>query len=193
MHSKNIRVIAGAERGRKIWGPGDRSIRPATGMIKEYMFNIIQNTVHDADVLDLFAGTGSLGIEALSRGARHVTFVDSSPAAVELIHKNLGLLKNTEGEYTVVKNDAIKYVNDSAQKSASFDIIFADPPFPYDGTAELVNLIDRLNILAENGLFIVRYNRDIRSELNTKTLKALKYREFGDSRLSVFAHFTGQL
>ncbi len=187
MRDKNIRVIAGTEKGRKIWGPSDRSIRPATGMVKEYMFNILQSAVHGARVLDLFAGTGSLGIEALSRGAESAVFIDQSPKAIELLERNIVLLPNFRGKTKIVKIDAGKFLQTHATGESPFDVIFADPPFPYEETAEIVNTIDTSKILKGDGIFIVRYNRDIHDALRLERLTEVKYREFGDSRISVFA------
>lgn len=186
MPAKNIRIIAGSDRGRKIWGPSDISIRPATGMVKEYMFNILQAVVSGARVLDLFAGTGNLGIEALSRGADSVLFIDSSPSAVELIHRNISLLPSSAGKTKVLKSDAMKFIARSCPERVSFDIIFADPPFPYEHTAAIVNMIDETGILNNKGFFIVRYSRDIHEELRIVRLAEIKYRVFGDSRISVF-------
>ena len=184
---KNIRIIAGTDRGRKIWGPSDRSIRPATGIVKEYMFNILHDAVPGARVLDLFAGTGNLGIEALSRGADSVLFVDDYPKAVELIHKNISLLSLPTEKSKIIKSDAMKFIGAPPRDRGSFDIIFADPPFPYNQTAEIVNLIDGTDILKSDGFFIVRYNRDIHGDLRLAKLHEVKYREFGDSMISVFA------
>jgi 16S rRNA (guanine(966)-N(2))-methyltransferase RsmD len=187
MPAKNIPIIAGTQRGRKLWGPSDRSIRPATGMIKEYMFNILQSAVNGAQVLDLFSGTGNLGLEALSRGAESALFVDSSPQAIELIHKNIALLPELKGKTRVLKSDAMKFIKNPPRDRNSFDIIFADPPFPYEKTAAVVNTIDGAEIMKEDGIVIVRYNRDIRDELRLARLTGIKYREFGDSRISIFA------
>lgn len=143
-----MRVITGLARGRRLKEPEGAAIRPTTDMVKEAVFNIIQYDIEGRNVLDLFAGTGQLGIEALSRGAASVTFVDESAAAVKLVRENI---KRTEltGAKTV-QGDALSFLRGPEK----FDVIFLDPP--YDDTILEKSLIkifefDKLN---ENGIIV---------------------------------------
>ena len=123
-----MRVITGSARGRKLSEPKNYDIRPTTDNVKESIFNIIQFDVEGRRVLDLFAGTGQLGIEALSRGAKSAVFVDKSSEAIALVKQNL---KACNLEANVVREDSLSYL----ERGGKFDLIFIDPP--YD--TELVN------------------------------------------------------
>ena len=116
-----MRVITGKARGRRLREPKGMDIRPTTDMVKEAVFNILQFELEGARVLDLFAGTGQLGIEALSRGAAEAVFVDGSSAAVKIVRENLKLCGF---EARVLQGDAIGYLPSLGR----FDVVFLDPP-----------------------------------------------------------------
>ena len=116
-----MRVISGLVRGKKLREPSDYSIRPTTDMVKEALFNIIQFDLEGRKVLDLFAGTGQLGIECLSRGAASVTFVDQSKDSIGIVKQNL---KTCGFEARVVQADSISFLS----RCEKFDIILLDPP-----------------------------------------------------------------
>ena len=144
-----MRVISGAARGRKLKEPTGLDIRPTTDIVKESIFNIIQFDIEGRRVLDLFAGTGQLGIEALSRGAGSAVFIDSSPAAARLIHDNLQLC-GFSGQAAVHNRDAVKFLGNDDK----FDIVFIDPPYDTQLTKRALLKIlefDKMNI---NGIII---------------------------------------
>jgi len=148
-----MRVITGSARGRKLKTPEDYDIRPTTDNVKESLFNIIQFDIEGRRVLDLFAGTGQLGIECLSRGAREAVFVDKSREAVKIVKENL---KSCGLHGTVVQQDALSYLKGCGR----FDLIFIDPPYDaglYESVLENVNSID---ILADGGIIICESRRD---------------------------------
>ena len=172
-----MRVISGTARGRKLNQPGGYDIRPTSDLVKEAIFNIIQFDVEGRRVLDLFAGTGQLGIEALSRGAKNAVFVDSNPVAVTLIRENLkacGLMDAA----TVMARDVLRYLGsghnarygrrDSAEVRVTqsehtpdrqfeiekFDIIFLDPPYSSTLAAEAIQKIIKFDKLDTNGIMI---------------------------------------
>lgn len=123
-----MRIIAGSARGKKLLSPQDRSIRPAIDRVRESIFAILDPVIEGARVLDLFAGTGSFGLEALSRGARQVTFVDSSLDALEIVEKNiknLGFNRQT----TVLCGDALVLPDIRDLEEGAFGVVFMDPPF----------------------------------------------------------------
>lgn len=139
-----MRVISGTAGGRKLKKPAGYAIRPTSDMVKESLFNIIQFRIEGKSVLDLFAGTGQLGIEALSRGAARAVFVDSDPAAVKLIRGNLELC-GYDGAADVYERDALVYLEDRG----TFDIILIDPPYDTRLAAAAVEKIfefDKINI-----------------------------------------------
>jgi 16S rRNA (guanine966-N2)-methyltransferase len=134
-----MRVVAGSARGRRITAPQGRRLRPTSERVREAVFGSLGSlaAVDGARVLDLFAGTGALGIEALSRGAASATFVDEDAAAVAAIKDNLaatGLLENA----TVVRSDVRRFLQVTPE---TFDLVLADPPYAYEGWAELTPLL----------------------------------------------------
>lgn len=150
-----MRVVAGRYRGRKLTPPSDDSVRPTTDRIKETVFNILQWDVEGARVLDLFAGSGALGIECLSRGAAEVVFADKSPASVALIRQNL---KGIEGSYRVLTADFTGVLRSGEDK---FDLIFIDPPYK-SGLGELaVDAAFNLGRVAEGGTVVYEHSSEL--------------------------------
>ena len=148
-----MRVITGSARGRKLKTPKDAHVRPTTDQVKEAVFNILRDNVEGRRVLDLFAGTGQLGIEALSRGAKEAVFVDESASSVKLVKDNLALCGF---EAQVIHTDALSYL----KRCGRFDLIFLDPPYDsdlYEKALESINLFD---ILTEGGIIITEARRE---------------------------------
>ena len=144
-----MRVISGIARGRKLIVPKTDAIRPSKDMVKESLFNIIQFELPGARVLDLFAGTGQLGIEALSRGAKSAVFVDSSSAAVKLIRENLKICGFSDVSM-VYNTDALKYL----EYEEDFDIILIDPPYDSNLAKDAVLKISEFDKLTKNGIMM---------------------------------------
>ena len=144
-----MRVITGSARGRKLKEPRDRRVRPTTDMVKEAMFNIIQFEVPEARVLDLFAGTGQLGIEALSRGAAEAVFVDSDPDSLRLTRENLALTR-LEARAKVLRSDALGYL----RRGEKFDLVFLDPPYATELLENAIEAAIGFDILREDGIML---------------------------------------
>ena len=142
-----MRVITGSARGRKLKTPETYDIRPTTDNVKEAVFNIIQFDVEGRRVLDLFAGTGQLGIEALSRGAASAVFVDRDRAAVRLVRENLRAC-GLEG--TVRQEDALS----ALRRPERFDLIFVDPPYDAGLYGEVLETIKSVDKLTDGGIII---------------------------------------
>ena len=121
-----MRIIAGEWRGRPLKAPAGMATRPTTDRAREAWMSIIQPSLDGAQVLDLFAGSGALGLEALSRGAAHATFVEDDPKDITALRQNLATLR-AEDRATVVRGDAVRFVRELG--AGSFDIAFADPPY----------------------------------------------------------------
>jgi 16S rRNA (guanine(966)-N(2))-methyltransferase RsmD len=145
-----MRVITGSARGRKLMELKGMDTRPTTDRVKEAIFSIIQFEVEGRRVLDLFAGTGQMGIEALSRGAEHCVFVDVRREATQLIRENL---KHTalEEQAKVVQGDYLSYLT---QGKETFDIIFLDPPYESEMLKKALQIITRIDKVSENGIII---------------------------------------
>ena len=150
-----MRIVSGKARGRKLKEISGNAIMPTSDLVKESVFNIIQFDVEGRGVLDLFAGTGQLGIEALSRGAKSVEFVDSNPAAIKIIKDNLVLCGFSDAA-AVHMRDAIKYL----QSKGAFDLIFIDPPYDSQLLAEAMASIVKFDKLNHNGIIICETSVD---------------------------------
>ncbi len=153
-----MQVIAGKARRLLLKSIPGTDTRPTQNRIKETLFNIIQNEVPGSRFLDLFAGTGAIGIEALSRDAERAVFVDNSRRAVSCIRENLQHTR-LETQATVYESDALAAIRRLALQGARFDIIFLDPPYDADLEMPVLRALDKAGILADNGLIIVEMRR----------------------------------
>ena len=148
-----MRVITGSARGRRLKTPEGMDIRPTTDNVKESVFNILQFDIEGRRVLDLFAGTGQLGIECLSRGAREVVFIDQSREAVKIIRENLMACGFSA---PVLQQDALSYL----KQDGVFDLIFVDPPYDaglYGSVLEGINSVDKLS---DGGIILCESRRE---------------------------------
>ena len=145
-----MRVISGSARGRRLKELQGMDTRPTTDKVKESLFNIIQFEIEGRRVLDLFGGTGQLGIEALSRGADHCTFVDMRKEAAALIRENLRLTGLSERS-RVVQGDALSFLSSCGEK---FDVILLDPPYHTELLEKSVERITEFDILREHGIMV---------------------------------------
>jgi len=174
-----MRVISGSARGTVLHSIEDISTRPTLDRVKESLFNIIQNDIEDTTVLDLFAGSGAIGIEFLSRRAKQVYFCDKSSKAVAMIEKNL--------EKTKLKEKAIVYNKDyidciNTVKNIKFDIIFLDPPYKEEFAPDAIEKISNLQLLKDDGIIIIEtdeperdINRINNMNINYKIYDLRKY------------------
>ena len=145
-----MRVVAGTARGTVLKTPDGMLTRPTADRVKEAVFSILHFDVQDAVVLDLFGGTGQLGIEAMSRGAKRAVFVDHQAKACELIRENLRRTKFTQ-QASVVRSDYLEYLRRSKDK---FDIILLDPPYAEIFLENALNCIAEIDILRDNGIIV---------------------------------------
>ena len=145
-----MRVISGTARGRRLKELQGMDTRPTTDKVKESIFNIIQFDIEGRRALDLFGGTGQLGIEALSRGAARCTFLDQRKEAVALIRENLKTTGLSE-RAAVLQGDAISFLTTCREK---FDLIFLDPPYQSDLLERALDAITRIDILNGNGIIL---------------------------------------
>ena len=157
-----MRVISGSARGLKLESPDGDKTRPTLDRVKEALFSMLFPYLNGAEVLDLFAGTGALGIEALSRGADKSCFVDNSKDAIRVINSNVSAARFVDSS-TVLKTDAIEFLKNCDQK---FDIIFLDPPYANGLYEASVNLISENKILKKDGLIVIEQDLDAPS-MNT--------------------------
>ncbi len=145
-----MRVITGTARGRRLKELSGLETRPTTDRVKEAMFSIIQFELEGRRVLDLFGGTGQLGIEALSRGAAHCVFVDIRREATQLIRENLEITALSD-RAQVVQADAVSYLSQSPER---FDVVFLDPPYESEIIKKALQTITRIDKISDNGIII---------------------------------------
>ena len=155
-----MRVITGKARGVVLKTPEGMQTRPTTDRVKEALFSIIQFDIPGCKVLDLFGGTGQLGIEALSRGAKSAVFVDASDAACKLIRENLKRTK-LENDAKVIRSDYLEYLRRCHE---TFDVIFLDPPYAEVFLENSLNCITEIDILQTNGIIVTE--RPLEKELS---------------------------
>ena len=175
-----MRVVAGAYRGRRIEAPRGRTTRPTSDRVREALFSILGGpAVDDARVLDLFAGSGALGIEALSRGAAEAVFVDSDERAVAAVKANLATLGI---DARVHRRDAFSWLESAAGAEAAFDLVFADPP--YSSASLTAGRLSELlpPLLSEASLTVTE--SDKRDPL-LLTLPLVDERTYGDTRIAI--------
>lgn len=152
-----MRVVAGRYKGKNLLSPKDDRVRPTTTRIKETLFNVIQGYTRDAVVLDLFAGSGALGIECISRDAREVTFVDNNKDSLLLIKSNLEGIK---GNFKVVGADYMSALRSASAYGKKFDVIFLDPPYATEYGEIAVSTIIALNLLSDDGIIVFEHGSD---------------------------------
>lgn len=163
-----MRVVAGKYRGKSLISPKDESVRPTTTRIKETLFNVLQGYVAGATVLDLFAGSGALGIECISRGASDVTFVDRSKDSISLVYQNL---KGVDGNYRVVNSDFSSALRSSFVAGKKFDLIFLDPPYATNLAELAIEIIIELNLLSDDGVIVFEHGSEKSYELQDTRFK----------------------
>lgn len=177
-----MRIISGKYKGNLVSFQASH-IRPTTDRVKESQFNILQAYIPEARVLDLFAGTGSLGIEALSREAKEVVFVEQNRKSIDIIKKNL-LKLNVTDPYEIVTKDVIAYLN--KYSGEPFDVIFADPPFTEEMAHDVMLAAAKAPLFHSSTVMTIESGRREKIEDDYGTIVRYDVREFGDKFLSFF-------
>jgi 16S rRNA (guanine(966)-N(2))-methyltransferase RsmD len=181
-----VRVIAGTAKGRKLKMVPGAGTRPITDRVKENLFNLIQWEVPDSRFLDLFAGTGSVGIEALSRGAAEVVFLDTARAAISVIHDNLTHCQLNEFAH-VIRTDAFVFLANDPKEP--FDLIYIAPPQYKEMWSDALLALDRRpGWLASEGLAIAQVHPKEYRELSLTNLEVVDRRVYGSTTLCFYAH-----
>lgn len=154
-----MRIVAGKHKNRKILAPSGQTTRPSSERLRETLFNLLQMQIEDTDFLDLFAGSGAVGIESLSRGAKRAVFVENDRHAAHAIEKNLEQLQE-EDHAQILQGDVFKVMDEMIRMGKEFDIIFADPPY-YLKEGEipsgdyLLQLVDQSSLLRTGGMLFI--------------------------------------
>ena len=183
-----MRVIAGKYRGRNLKSPPSMQVRPTSDRLRETLFNVIAPRIEAARFLDLCAGSGAVGIEALSRGAAHLTFVDRSRRMGALIKANLELCRVTETEYRIVQSEVADFLTLAVRRNREpWNIVFFDPPYADDYLTVLEPLgLQPENLLVEDGLLIVEHDKRKVLPYQIGVLHRKRILKQGDSELSFY-------
>jgi 16S rRNA (guanine966-N2)-methyltransferase len=180
-----MRVIGGNARGRRLKVPKGQAVRPTSGRVKEALFNILPHDLSGIRLLDLFAGTGNVSIEAISRGAAEAILIDSSDQSGNVIRENLRRLRFTDRTrvWIVPVSRALRLL---ARRGESFDMIFLDPPYQRNWVEACLKIIARSNLLRSSGTLIVEHSA--REQVNAEygSLVMEDRRSYGDTLLSFF-------
>ena len=165
-----MRIISGSARGTKIQTIESNTTRPTLDRVKESLFNIIQNNLHSSNVLDLFAGSGALGIEALSRGAELAIFCDINGDAVRTIKSNLQKTKLYD-KAIVYNEDYKQCLEDLGKKNYKFDIVFLDPPYKMDIAVKSLKIIIQNNLIKKETIIVIETDEKNRDEKELQEIK----------------------
>ena len=182
-----MRIITGSAKGTKLKTPKGLEVRPTGDRVKESLFNILAAHFPEALVLDLFAGTGNLGLEALSRGARHAVFVDISPSSLALVRDNANLTKLAD-RTELIKGDGLTALGRFAKAGRRFDLIFCDPPYNRGLGEGVLDLLDELPVLAEGGLAIVEHSNHEPIQKEFSHLARVRTERYGETLVSIFEY-----
>ena len=176
-----MRIISGVARGTKLFTLEGETTRPTLDRVKESLFNIIQNEILNSKFLDLFAGSGAIGIEAISRGAEKVVFVDSSKESINIIKQNLQVLKE---QATIIFSDYSTAL--SRLKNAEFDIIFLDPPYEFKEIKSVFKLILENNVLTSSGIIIYESLFDKNVNKEVQGFNIIKSKKYGITAIDIY-------
>jgi 16S rRNA (guanine966-N2)-methyltransferase len=180
-----MRIISGRFKGRVLSSFQADHIRPTTDRVKESLFNKWMGYTEEARVLDLFSGTGNLGLEALSRGALHVDFVDINAKSVQILKKNIDMLKLGAQEYSVYKQDVLAYLK--KYQRAPYNLILIDPPFTEKMAHEVMTALDLSACFDQNTLIAIESVKKERIDDAYSNLCRYDFNDYGDKILSFFA------
>lgn len=180
-----MRIIAGKYKGVPLVSFKADHIRPTTDRVKETLFNKLMFKIEDRTVLDLFSGTGNLGLEALSRGASYVTFVEKNLKSIQILKENLAKLRIPANEYKIINTDVLTYLK--SYKGEFFDIIMADPPFTEKMAHDVMQAADLSGVFGPQTIMTIESQRKERIDKEYSTLTCYDSREFGDKILSFFS------
>ena len=182
-----MRIIGGIFKGKKLFLPNDKNTRPLKDLVKESIFNLIQHSnkinidIKNSSILDLFSGSGSFGVECLSREAKKVTFLENYSEAIKILEKNVKSLKSINN-YDIIKKDFFNFFNSEREINLKFDIIFIDPPYNELKINEIIEKVVEKNLLTKKGVLIIHRHKKDAVEL-TKKINIFEERFYGISKI----------
>ncbi len=180
-----MRIITGSAKGRHLKSNAHQRLRPTSDRVKESLFSILGEFVNNARVLDLYAGTGNLGLEALSRGAQSAVFIEKAHSAISILHENVETLGFRE-VCEVWKADVLTAIPKLAARQLRFELIFADPPYHSDALDKAASLLINHRLLALEGILIIE--KHLKHELKLRDIPITCFREnrYGDTLIQFY-------
>ncbi|MDI3534535.1 MAG: rRNA (guanine966-N2)-methyltransferase [Thermosediminibacterales bacterium] len=180
-----MRIIAGKARGRLIKSPKGMFVRPTSDKVKESLFNIIAPYIIDCVFLDLFAGSGSIGIEAISRGATKTVFVEKSGYCIKVLKENLNCLGFLD-RAQVIKKDVELAIKELSKINMDFDIVFMDPPYKKNIVPRMLEKLSNYKLVKQNGIVVAEHSLDTILPETLGDLKKIRYKKYGKTVLTFF-------
>jgi len=183
-----MRIISGKFKGVNLYGPKDKKIRPLKDMVRESIFNFLIHSnkisfkLEDANILDLYSGTGSFGLECLSRGANKIIFIEKEKEAIKILERNIKKIKQNK-KIKIFSNDALRLIKTNTI-NLKFNLIFCDPPFKDKNIEILIKLIFQKKLLEKNGILILHRNKNIVDKM-PNYFHTVDERIYGISRIIV--------
>ncbi len=176
-----MRIQTGIYKGRKLKASRNLSIRPTTSLVKEFIFNVLQDFYFEKIVCDIFSGSGGLGLEALSRGADKIVFVEKNSSSLKILLENIENLGIDTSKYRVLKMDALLFAR---KTDMCFDLILMDPPFVYPPLQELTEILFENKIIKAGGMAVIEHEITNPLAAQSKFYEIVKQKKFGRSIIS---------
>ncbi len=186
----DVRIIAGTAKGIRLKAPKGMNTRPTADRVKESVFGILAANLVDAEVLDLFAGTGNLGLEALSRGAASATMVDKNIQSIKIIMEN-AILTDLVRATIICREDVLAAIRRFQATGKSFDLIFCDPPYNLGFAAKVLSCLEANDVLRQGGIFILEHSRHEKLPEGLKRIVAYRSEFYGETVVSFFTKQEG--
>ena len=180
-----MKIIGGEFKGRRLKTLKSVKMRPTPMRVKEALFNILSNRVIGSSFLDLYAGSGQIGVEALSRGAEEVIFIDNHPSAIRLIRTNLGFL-HPEESLKIPRNNVLKAIDNLSKEKKRFDIIFLDPPYESRLVKNTLQALAKSDILKTTTLVIAEHHKSLNLDREINSLIQIRQERYGDTVLTFY-------
>jgi len=180
-----LRVITGLAKGRKLKAPKGMLTRPTSDRVKEALFNVLGERVVEARFLDLFAGSGNVGIEALSRGAVRAVFVEQNPRALQVLRENLETVGFQE-QAQVLGQDVIRALDFLGKKQAEFDLIYVDPPYLKGFEQGVLEKVSQYGLMADGGILVIESSKRDLLPSEAGRLELYRTQDYGDTSLSYY-------
>lgn len=186
-----MRIVAGEFGGRNLVAPKGRGVRPTLEKVREAVFDSIGPRIREARVLDLFAGSGAYGLESLSRGAAHATFVDISPRSLESVRENLAKLGIPAARWTVMTAEAAEVVARFAKAGTAFDFVFVDPPYEGDFYEESLLGLSVGKVVVPGGTVVAEHSKRVSLSVVYGELRLDKERRYGETCIGYYRRAVG--